>query len=115
MTTATRLAIIEGARTRIELGWTRGVSAREVGGREIDPLDPRACRWCASGAVEVSIANYEEVLPPESLNDTLTFLEHFCPEDVDIVAFNDESRSKRRVLDVFDRAMAALKAEGASS
>lgn len=107
--------------------WTRGASARDESGREVDPDDPSACRWCALGAVVA-------VVPPRPGRRPHELLPHLArvlpltsrPDDppLPLASVVDRSTTARQVADVndvmghattlamFDRAIAAAEREG---
>jgi hypothetical protein len=81
--------------------WTRHVLARDRRGQPVAPTDPRARRWCMAGAVlkaGVDMPARIRYRASASLNSVA---------DQDITTIND-TRSKRNVLMLFDRAIAAL-------
>ena len=45
-------AQLRGGRELIRQGWTQNAAASAASGREVDVNDPRACRWCAGGALQ---------------------------------------------------------------
>jgi hypothetical protein len=81
--------------------WTRHVLARDRRGQPVAPTDPRARRWCMAGAVlkaGVDMPAHVRYRASIALNSVA---------DQDIPSIND-TRSKRNVLTLFDRAIAAL-------
>ncbi len=49
--TSTDQEVIAHAVKIVENGWTRGVNARDLNGRQVDHTSPTAARFCAIGAV----------------------------------------------------------------
>lgn len=58
------IAILEGARTRIEKGWTGQALARDENGLSCDPTSDKAVCWCISGAMLASVKVPRDVLGP---------------------------------------------------
>lgn len=84
---------LDEARALIEKGWTRGAVARDARGREVDVDDPRACRFCALGAVFVVGFSSARGTPLSKVIGTPW-----------VAAWNDAQKSKRPVIEAFKRA-----------
>ena len=46
----TEFEVLQETRRLLEIGWTKGVLARDGTGREVDPTAISACQWCFVGA-----------------------------------------------------------------
>ena len=92
---------LKKARTRVRRGWAHGAGARARNGRVV-PLDKHAACVCALGAIWLADWwNYSACK---------TALERCLPAGVSIVDFNDAPRrTKRQVIDLFDRAIASVR------
>lgn len=55
--------LLAQAAARVERGWTQNVWAREPGGRAVDARDPKACAWCAQGAVWAGQPEHDSLSP----------------------------------------------------
>jgi len=84
--------------------WTKGASARDAAGLDVEPFDPNATCWCISGAM-VAAAN--RLIAPGSMVDGYDLHEHpnaaaFFRQAQEIVrrvvggipAFNDAANTK---------------------
>lgn len=97
-------SILLRARELIVHGWTRNAFARLPSGRATGYTDESACRFCAEGAIRR--ASYELQIDglkygaAEKLGALIT---------VPVTHYNDDSKSKKRVLELFDKAIARLK------
>ena len=61
-----RLVLGEAADRIEEHGWMRGAESIDSSGHVVSHADPRACRWCATGAILRSISDHAD----EMVNDT---------------------------------------------
>lgn len=43
--------LLDSAADKLEIGWTRHASARDVHNTEVDVADKSACKWCVGGAL----------------------------------------------------------------
>jgi hypothetical protein len=108
-----KLEILKAARELIAKpgGWTRKASARYKNGHQTLPSSPAAARFCATGALRRCQGN---ALWSE-LNDAQDALERELPDDCPtVVWFNDDAhRKQEEVIDLYDRAIAAVETEEA--
>lgn len=94
---------LRAARRLIERGWTRGALARDASGREVPAMSRAAVRFCVDGAcIRASGGCYDLCQARDALEGAL-------PDGVlSAVHFNDDiAKSKRDVIALFDRAIAA--------
>lgn len=84
--------------------WTRGVLAKDNDGKPVPPCDPRACQWCALGAISKVCDTYEEeVLLGGVLTDSiLTYAAFMGHKMIDEV---NDSGGFTLVHKLFDRAI----------
>lgn len=82
-----------------ESRWTKGEAARSKDGSSVDPNSPLAVCWCAVGAIE-KIAGLN-TLAFWHAQDSLRMKSR-----INIAEYNDK-HSHKRVLALFDRAIAA--------
>ena len=89
--------VLVKARTLVEKGWTQGAFAKDDYGYIVKSTDPKACSWCATGAIQA-------VLPKNVPFSDYTAL---LTVPNGIVLFNDNlNTTKEDVLKVFDKAIA---------
>jgi len=92
------------ARALIVKGWTRFENARDRSGRGCYAGLPQACRFCAGGAIHHVIYADKRW---DNENKARIALNPFMGYGIE--HFNDESKSKHRVLKAFDQAIEAAK------
>jgi hypothetical protein len=102
----TTVEILRAARARIEREehWTKDATARDGAGFLVMSTDPIACRWCALGALHVTLGGDFNEKPggPEAYG----FL-RVAAGNQPVVHFNDAPKTKHAdVLAVFDNAIA---------
>ena len=98
--------IIERARTLIvdESRWCRGALARDVSGRQVDPTDATALRWCACGAlVAVALELVSDLSQAHDLAAAAAREMRYCSS---LINTNDTG-GHVAVLALFDKALAA--------
>ena len=49
--------ILTDAKAFIQKGWTKSYYACDVNGIDIEPTNPKACSWCANGAIYAAAYN----------------------------------------------------------
>ena len=85
-------------------GWCRGVNAKSERGKWASLASPRACKFCASGAIQR--AGIERGASEETISEAcqqLGIQASFQSIAVGLVDFNDTvARSKQDVLRLFD-------------
>lgn len=105
---STAVDVLEFSRDLIKAGWTRGVWAEDCEGNCVDINDPDACQFCLLGALKRA----QHVLKPNILtilraDDALV---RALPKEYrSPIKFNDDQLTEERVIDLVDRAIAALK------
>ncbi len=100
--------ILRAARARIEdpKNWTKNVLARDTRGREVPADDPRACRWCAYGAL---IAEGKSITSDEGHLLRVASRSAF---NIGVPCVNDDDdKGHPAIIQVFDAAIAAAEAE----
>ena len=98
--------IVEGARALVEdeNHWCRGALARDGSGRQVDPTDATARRWCAYGALVA--AAFELVSDLSQAHDLADAAAREIRGASSLINTNDTG-GHAAVLAVFDKAMAA--------
>lgn len=104
MSLQTSLELLTHARKLIadEKSWTKGTLARDAFGQEISADDPKACKFCAVGAIERATCDLDAVgqlYAVRVLRDTLGLTTNI-PEWND-----DDARTHAEVLAGFDAAI----------
>jgi hypothetical protein len=98
--------VLTEAKRLITKGWTRDIYAADAEGDPIPWDDPKACHFCASGAVYRAIRNLTgKTMTAFADNKVLALLEEHpvvAHYDADIAWFNDKQTNKVPVLQVFD-------------
>ena len=90
--------ILIKAKVLIEKGWTQGVAARNDYGFIVHPTDPKACEWCATGAIRAVAMGDSET------REIAIYLEDFIELKSTLVSFNDNVNTTREdILELFDR------------
>ena len=106
--------ILVKAQKLIEQGWCQGEFARDENGKIVSPYNEKACSWCASGAIRVTIvSNGQTSLKPYRLLQEIISkkpIEYstiiFSDSDA-IAAFNDHPKTTQNdILELFDKAIA---------
>ncbi len=101
------LKVLKKARKLILKGWTRQTFARDKRGKAVPYDSKKACKFCASGAINrfakltefyKATAAVEEFIPVKGLYRSLPL-------------FNDAQSSKWPVVKLFDAAIAKLEAK----
>lgn len=99
---------LEAARAKIVQGWTQGGNAEDARGYNVAPHDDSAVRWCARGAIlsvtKPACWSYESgryIAAIEAFRD--------CAGSTVIDYNDDDKRTKKEVLAVFDKAIAKAK------
>jgi len=105
--------IMERARSLLadEKHWCRGALARDEGGRQVDPTDAIARRWCAFGALVA--AAYELVTDLSQAHDLATSAAREICCCSSLINTND-TRGHAAVLALFDEALAVRAVDHAS-
>ena len=114
---------LEKAITKIKhkRNWTQGALARDKWGNKVDTKSPKACRWCAVGAIDASTNNEKVVWDLENL------LKNFVQEDSGYMGtdaddadfpslssfnyFNDEYATHKDIIGVFHSLLDNLKSK----
>jgi hypothetical protein len=93
--------VLVKARALVAKGWTKNSYAKTAKGDPVDWDDPKACRFCATGAVYRAVGAYDTRIGMRTfaLLDGHPRMKDF---DNDIVAFNDSQKTKKPVLQIFD-------------
>jgi hypothetical protein len=87
-------------------GWAKEWFAYDKNGKEVEIADKVACSFCATGAVYRAIHDFTgETEPFDFVFDYLGF------DRQDIEKFNDEAKSKKPVLELFNAAIQKLEAQ----
>lgn len=100
------IRVLEKARAKIEQGWCKEFVARDEHGAVVAPRSPRACSWCAEGAILASTRRlhwpaYDYLA--DALGDR---------HGIDVPEWNDAPRrTQKQVLKAFDKAIELAKAE----
>jgi hypothetical protein len=82
--------------------WTTGAYARDTYGNYVPPLDSRAVRWCAEGALMKAIGP-----APEPMHVTMVRLAATAGVDfLSLVEIND-TQGRQAVVALFKKALAA--------
>lgn len=106
--------ILEEAQNLIknEACWTQGSQARDRLGREIDPCEPQAVRWCAIGAVRAVAGKDSDIKASIALLSAATPNKEECypmtwDNDLEIVEeYNDlDYRKHSEIIILFDKAI----------
>lgn len=98
--------VLRKARALIDIGWTKGASARNKRHESTSCLAPNAICWCIGGAIDRAAAELD-VDSFEAYNA--------LGMDLDaIIAFNDSQPSKKPILALFDRALEKLNDQNGS-
>ena len=94
--------ILQEGRTLIEKGWTQEKFARDADGDAVLAKSPRACAWCAEGALYAVEKNFLAVGEAISLLDDLA-----KDQEYDSACdFNDHPDTTREdVLDLYNKAI----------
>lgn len=100
--------IIRAARARIAdpKNWTECASARDAQGRAVSSINPKACSWCALGAV-LSVSHGKGNAELVALE---TAVDQLFPDQVFIAGVND-NLGHAAVLQMYDAAIAAAERE----
>ena len=89
--------------------WTQGAYAIGPGGRRTDLSDPKACAWCAAGAIYKQGGNLDGAGAAAVLAEAIR--EQWPDES--IAGFNDDhDTTHEQVLSMFDRAIELSRAAG---
>lgn len=117
--------IVKNAKKLIEDGWTKGTSARDKYGKEVEYFSPNACQFCAVGAYARIVDenrgpdnnywqitnNIRQVFEEVLIHD----MQFKWPTDVSATpAFNDSQESVEPVLELYDRVITKLEAHEAT-
>lgn len=73
----------------IELGWCRGVNARDKNNQPCPPRSKKACKWCIEGAYR-KISGFDI--------DFWNWLDRELDKTKSPIDFNDTAKSKKAVL-----------------
>lgn len=92
------------AKTFIKRGWCKYADALNESNFSVDPSNPVACKWCASGAMEAAaglkIYNGDSISFANDVLNSLTGKKH-C---FNYIRFNDADKTTQaQVLRLFDR------------
>ena len=94
-------------------GWTQERFARDSTGSRVPTHDPEAVCWDLTGAISKCLRNHpgeEEVVLDEVLEAMLSFID----PSLSMVGWNDaEGREHGEVLNLIDKGIERLEAEGA--
>lgn len=95
------VTVLKRARTLIETGWCRKHCAVTKSGADCYPTDPRAARFCATGAPQAIKS------APGVLSKALAALDRAARINGyhGTITLNDTSKSKKRVLNLYDDAI----------
>lgn len=107
----TRTVLTDARALLAEGKWTRGAMARNADGSMVEPEDPKACRFCALGAIRHAGGRRFGFAWP--LTATNAALIPALPREAigSVICFNDApGRQLDEVVAVFDRALAGLDA-----
>lgn len=107
---STAVEVLEFSRDLIKAGWTRGVWAEDREENSVFPDDPGACYFCLSGALQRAVKVLK--VTESTFNKAREALRENVPNvyvGLSLIEFNDAQHSEEPVIDLFDRAIAALK------
>lgn len=112
------LKILKDARALIEKGWTWGTEARDKNGRPVGVHFPEAVRFCLLGAVNAADSRADRIharlKARQFLSEALALLPSAerTPKGgaptFSLIGFNDDLRSKAKVLKLYDSAISNL-------
>lgn len=80
--------------------WTQLVNAEDIHGQTVNPLSPKACKWCLMGAIIKATSKPENIV--NLFDETLR---GFANAQVKITSFNDNSQHKE-VINLLDKLIA---------
>lgn len=109
------LELLRTARGKLAAGWTQGCFAKDATGAQVNPEASEATCWCAVGAVRASMGPAYRIAMIDGrahaeLYEAIASVGAVDSGDA-IVEFNDKAgRTQVEVLDLFDRAIAAVEA-----
>jgi hypothetical protein len=98
----------EARRLVAEVGWTRGMAARDANGDCVAATDDEAVCFCAIGALvraTDSVTNNRFVIARKAVSDVIPV------SAATIVQYNDHVATREDVIALFDRAIAAAESE----
>lgn len=96
----TTIQVLRKARALVKKGWTQGCMARSAKGNRITPFSPKACRFCAWGAIESAAREGGNYFPAYKALERIV---------ENVPRFNDApARTQRQVLAAFDRAIKSV-------
>lgn len=104
-----RALVLDRALELIRKGWTKRVLARDARGRDVDIDSSDAKAFCALGAIER--AEFELKAPKRVRGDALRCVRTAlgsASSRLDVMAFNDRSPNKKRVVALFEKARAQV-------
>lgn len=101
----TTVELLASARELVRLGWTRGASARDVSGKQVNLRSKSACKFCMSGALDRASA--DSIM--HGGNEEARLARHHLASATGsegIARFNDApGRTLEQVLRTFDAAI----------
>lgn len=87
---------ITKAQDLLRKGWCKETYARDKEGREVDPEDAEACRWCAGGAVYRVVDPYGALSVRRAVESTLGV------DHQDLALVNDRAASVDEVIEYLE-------------
>jgi hypothetical protein len=90
----------------IKQGWCRGALARSKNNRETDVYNSDACKFCGLGAIYKVTAKNKNKCISTALHNLLN--KKIEGLSCTLVAFNDSSKSKTRVIRLFEETISEL-------
>mgnify|MGYP000169703970 CR=1 FL=1 len=97
--------VLAKARKLISIGWTRNAIARNNKNQEVSVLNDDATCFCLWGATLRAAYDLEVMSPYPVTHSIMRELNHFIPDGMGAIQFNDQCVSKKPVLDLIDRAL----------
>lgn len=103
----TKLEVLKAARERItdKKSWTTKAMARDKNSRVTSASDPKACKWCATGAIKL-----EAIL--RGHEDWWSVVAEIQRPRFESVVWVNDMGGHAAILDLFDKTIASLEVLG---
>ena len=113
MTSEQQELVLKKAKDLVKKGWCTNASALDAIGEPVVPTDPRACRWCLTGAIERALCDinihspYNQLMMNEQLEEILC--DRYEQDHLSLTEWNDNHlASQEEVVKLIDEGIAAI-------